>query len=78
MSKTTIFYKDIAPGAEEDAEIAATGATEFSDLSKLPKGVTPAPTLTCEINHWILNGTYELVEKEQAAFWSTELSWLDG
>lgn len=78
MSKTTIFYKDIAPGAEEDAEIAATGATEFSDLSKLPKGVTPAPTLTCEINHWILNGTYELVEKEQAAFWSTELSGLDG
>lgn len=74
MSRTTILYKDIAPGAEEDAAITTSAATEFSTISDLATGVSPNPTITCEKNHWLLNGTYMLVENEPVAFWSTELS----
>lgn len=74
VSRTTILYKDIAPGAEEDADITTTSVENFSEPSLLPAGVTPAPTITCELNHWGLDGTYMLVENEPVAFWSTEIS----
>lgn len=74
MSRTTILYKDIGPGAEEDASVSTTSAESFADPSKLAGGVTPSPTITCEINHWGLNGQYMLVESEEVAFWSDELS----
>lgn len=74
MSRTTILYKDIAPGAEEDADITTTSVENFSEPSLLPAGVTPGPTITCELNHWGLGGDYMLVENEPVAFWSTEIS----
>lgn len=78
MSKTTILYKDIAPGSEEDASISTSSAEPFSNPSDLPSGVSPGSTITCEHNHWILNGTYQFVENEPVAFWSTEMSGEDG
>ena len=74
MSRTTILYKDIAPGAEEDAAITTSATTDFSVIADLAAGVSPNPTITCERNHWLLNGTYMLVENEPVAFWSAELS----
>ena len=74
MSKTTILYKDVAPGAAEDASIATTQSTDFSDVSKLAAGISPSPTITLEKNHWILNGTYDFIEDQPTAFWSSELS----
>ena len=74
MSRTTILYKDIAPGAEEDASVSTTAVESFSNPSLLPSGVTPAPTITCELNHWGLDGKYKLVENEPTAFWSAEMS----
>lgn len=74
VSRTTILYKDIAPGAEEDASITTTTSETFANPDLLPAGVTPAPTITCELNHWGLDGAYMLVENEPVAFWSTELS----
>lgn len=74
MSRTTILYKDIAPGAEEDASVTTTTAETFANPGLLPAGVTPDPTITCELNHWGLDGTYMLVENEPVAFWSTEMS----
>lgn len=74
MSRTTILYKDIAPGAEEDASVSTTAVESFSNPSLLPSGVTPAPTITCELNHWGLDGKYKLMENEPIAFWSAEMS----
>ena len=74
MSKTTILYKDVAPGAAEDASIATTQSTDFSDVSKLAAGISPSPTITLEKNHWILNGTYDFIEDQPTALWSSELS----
>lgn len=74
MSKTTILYKDVAPGAAEDASITTTQSTDFSDVSKLAAGISPSPTITLEKNHWILNGTYDFIEDQPTAFWSSELS----
>ena len=32
MSKTTILYKDVAPGAAADASFSSTAAASFSDM----------------------------------------------
>lgn len=74
MSVTTVLYKDIAPGADEDAFASTTEAMSFSDPSKLPFGITPDPTITCEPNHWGLTGDYVTVDTQEVAFWSTEMS----
>lgn len=77
MSKTTILYKDIGPGAAEDASVSTTEATGFSVPSKLAQGIEPDPTITFELNHWGLNGTYMSVDSEDIAFWSAEPSGVD-
>lgn len=74
MSVTTVLYKDIAPGAEEDASVSTTEAMSFSAPSKLPFGITPEPTITCEPNHWGLTGDYMTVDTQEVAFWSSEMS----
>lgn len=78
MSKTTLLYKDVAPGASEDAAIQTADATEFSVPADLTAGISPGPVLTCEHNHWLLNGTFGFLETEPVAFWSTEMSGEDG
>ena len=74
MSKTTILYKDIAPGAEEDAEVTAKASMPDSDPSLLPAGVTPERCKTLELNYWVLDGESTDKETQRQAFWSTEMS----
>ena len=74
MSKTTILYKDIAPGAEEDAVASSPSAYPNSDLSLVPTGTKSAPAITLEMNHWGLDGTFDYASDQKIAFWSNELS----
>ena len=73
MSKTYILYKDVPPGADEDAAVSTNGAQPFSTLT-LPFGVTHDPIATCELNAWGLNGAFDMVDGHQVAFWSTSQS----
>ena len=76
MSKTYIIYKDIAPGADEDAAVSTNGAQPFSTLN-IPFGTPHDPISTCELNAWGLNGTFDMVDGRQVAFWSTSQSGAD-
>lgn len=78
MSKSEILYKDIAPGAEEDAAVTSADQAAFSELDQLPQGLTPEPVATLELNAWALNGTRRSRESQRIAFWSAELSGSDG
>lgn len=78
MSKTTLLYKDIAPGADTDAAVSAPSSQGFTDPTQLPFGTSEAPALTCELNQWGLDGTFILAEEIEPAFWSTEMSGADG
>lgn len=74
MSKTTILYKDIAPGAAEDASISSLDALGYSDPSTLANAPETPAVASCELNYWGLDGTFELVDGQPLAFWSEELS----
>lgn len=74
MSKTTILYRDVAPGAEADAEIAAAPATSFSEPDRLASGGSSVPCASCERNRWLLNGSFALIDSAEIAFWSANLS----
>lgn len=74
MSKTSILYKDIAPGAAENASVTASDTIPQADLSILTTGTEPTPTATCEPNEWGLNGTFDLIDSQRLAFWSSEMS----
>lgn len=77
MSVTEILYKDISPGAAEDAELSASGQASFSDPSLLVDGVTTEPISTLELNGWGLNGTFEPMETQQVGVWSAAVSGAD-
>lgn len=72
--KTTILYKDVAPGAAEDADISAPGGLKNSHASLLADGVTPPPVITLERNAWVLDGSHKYMDDCRIAFWSEELS----
>ena len=77
MSKTTIIYKDIAPGAADDATVTATGGS--GTLSKIPFGAEPGKILTLERSRWVLDGSFDgFYAAEKVWFWSTELSSASG
>lgn len=78
MSKTTVLYKDVAPGAEDNAQPTGTGYSGDSNLDLLPFGVEPEAVATLERNYWRLDGTFRLRETQQLAFWSSALSNEDG
>lgn len=79
MSKTTVTYKDVAVGAQEDAAFAAAGATNESAIAKLAKGVAPGKIITLEHDRWALDGTFDkFYEQSEIAFWSSEISGADG
>lgn len=79
MSKTIITYKDIAPGAAEDAQVDATLGMTRSDPSLLPFGADVPATATMELNGWSLDGAYTVLkDDQQLAFWSEALSGADG
>lgn len=74
MSRTTILYKDVAPGADEDAAVSTGSAADFSVTQDLVAGVTTAPGMTCERNQWVLNGEHRYVSNLDIAFWSRDIS----
>lgn len=79
MSKTQVIYKDIAPGADEDAAVSTVGAAAFSVIGSLPFGQgTPAPVATLEPDLWKLDGTFALKDEQPVSFWSSELSGAGG
>ena len=79
MSKTQVIYKDVSPGADEDAAVSTVGAAAFSVPASLPFGQgAPAPIATLEPDLWKLDGTFVLREEQAVSFWSSELSGADG
>lgn len=72
MSKTQITYKEIAPGAAEDAAFTSQDSSTFSDINLLAEEFARPPKATCEHNNWGLDGTYELTPR--VVFWSKEMS----
>jgi hypothetical protein len=78
MSKTTVLYKDIAVGADEDATVSSTNTAEFSQIDNLPFGFEHNPVATFEPNSWVLNGSRSFVDTQNLSLWSKELSGYDG
>ena len=78
MSKTTILYKDIAPGAAEDAEMSAQYVDGGSNLPALPFGSETDKLAVLELNAWGLDGSYDLYSGQEYALWSADLSGADG
>ena len=75
MSKTTVFYKDVAVGAQEDAAFSVTGATDESIPAELAEGVSVGKVITLEPDRWALDGSFDrLYAQEAIAFWSSGLS----
>ena len=76
MSKTTIIYKDVAPGAAADASFTSTAAASFSDMA-LADGYESVPIITGELNEVGLNGTFVPLGSQAVPFWSSALSGSD-
>lgn len=75
MSKTVILYKDVAPGAAEDALVSAEGASAFSATDILPEDKeVGSPIITGEPGLWGLTGDYVPMDGQSIAFWSSEMS----
>lgn len=74
MSVSYIFYKDVAPGADEAAQVTATQAHGYSTVTSLAleKG-SPPPIATLEPGRWLLDGSYTLPPAE-VPYWSDSLS----
>lgn len=78
MSKTTLLYKDIAPGAALDATVTAPTAQDRSALAQLPGGTVEEPAATGELNQWGMDGAFVLASEISPAFWSEAMSGADG
>lgn len=79
MSKTTVVYKDVAVGAQEDAAFTTAGETPESAPALLAAGVSLGKVITLEHDRWALDGTFDkYYEQSTIAFWSTEISGDDG
>ena len=78
MSKTTLLYKDVAPGAALDATVTALTAQARSALAQIPFGTEESPAITGELNQYGLDGTFVLASEISPAFWSEAMSGADG
>ena len=78
MSKTTLLYKDVAPGAALDATVTAPTAQTRSALAQIPFGTEESPAITGELNQYGLDGTFVLASEISPAFWSEAMSGADG
>mgnify|MGYP007055278012 FL=1 len=73
MAKTRVIYKDIAPGAAEDATVTASGGT--GSINKIPFGVDTGKIITLERSRWLLDGSFDsYYGNDKVAFWSMALS----
>lgn len=73
-----IVYQDIAAGADEDALVTTQDTADFSTVSLLPIGGSRAHIATLEPNSWLLDGSREILDGQDLAFWSTAMSGPDG
>lgn len=73
MSKTKIIYKDIAPGADEDAVVSSSATVGDSQTALLPTGIHPQEVISLEQNAWVLNGAFVPRAIETLAFWSAQM-----
>ena len=55
MAKTRVVYRDIAPGAAEDATVTVTEG--MGSPKTLPFGTNPGPLITLERSRWLLDGS---------------------
>lgn len=76
MSKSYLKYKDIAPGAAEDAVASSSDATAFSDLDLITEREAKQ-YITAELNGWLLNGSAVSFAGDTVLFWSSEMSGAD-
>lgn len=69
-----LVYKDIAPGADVDANVTTTSAQGFCNPALLPFD-TPMPKIaTLEPDMWLLGGGYQVFHGQDIPFWSTAMS----
>lgn len=73
MMAGKIVYKDIAPGAAEDAAFTASGQTSFSNLD-LSADSSAKKDVTLEFNRWTLDGTFEVYDGHAVHYWSEALT----
>lgn len=69
-----LIYKDIALGADEDAEVTTSTAEDFSEIVRVPFGADTGAVATAELNGWGLSHDYKVRDKQPFAFWSKERS----
>lgn len=74
MSLTYLIYKDVAPGAEEDAAVSAVGQFGSSDVQMIPHGRVAGKIATLEQNQWLLDGGCGFLDNNAVAFWSADFS----
>lgn len=73
-----IVYEDIAAGADENALVTSPDAAEFTDPALLPFGGSDTAIATLEPYSWVLDGSREILDGQELAFWSTDMSGFDG
>lgn len=56
-----IIYGDVAIGAAENAQYTDTGKQEYSTLSELSFGASPALIATGEVGRWKLDGSVDVI-----------------
>lgn len=74
MSTSYIFYKDVAPGADEVAQVTATQAHAYSTVADLALEKEDPPAIaTLEPGRWLLDGAFTL-PPATVPYWSDNLS----
>lgn len=72
-----LIYKDIAPGADTDCTVLASGVDAKSDVSLLPAGVTSPDFASLELNKWGGTGAVKVYNGEDIALVSAAMSGAD-
>lgn len=72
MSKTTIIYKDIPPGADELAVFSSKSGTQFSSPTLLRHENDPQNIAA--LSAWTLDGSLRTFKNDTVPFWSDALS----
>lgn len=78
MSKTTILYRDVAPGAAEAATVTSTDATENSSVANLRNENPTKRLASLETNRWTLDSGFDIAaETDTVPFESEAISGAD-
>lgn len=77
MSTSKIVYKDIAPGAADNATVATSSENGFSSPTELVGDGTTASLATLELNQWSLDGSRDVHNDQTVSFWSSAISGAD-